>query len=177
MLLERYVPGFVLQEHRTFQIPVYDYQKGTTKTVDFMVNGVYLEFHPPRFWREGKRYGDFESAKEYFDYRKQLKALETPEEKRTFKEETQKMLSERYAEKRRAIVTAFTGDPATELLVATSPETLYERVIERFGANYPSKEEFAEEFWAIVAEVKLNDGDAGRSRKQRNFPRRKPKRD
>lgn len=175
MLLERFVPGFGLEEHRTFQVPVYDYAKGTTKTIDFLVNGVYVEFHPPRFWREGKRYGDFKNAKEYFDYRRELKSLGTPEEKRAFREETKRFLTERYAEERRRIAARFSGDPQTELIVVTSAESLYEQVIRRFGSGYPSKKEFVREFDAIVAEVKANDGDPELSRRQKSFrrPRRK----
>lgn len=170
-LMERYIPGFQVIEHKSFQVPIYDYNKGTTKTVDFLVNGVYVEFHPPRFWREGKRYGDFKSASEYFSYRHKLKSLDTPEEKRAFREETQKLLTERYAGERQAIIARFKGDPNIELIVATSAESVYENVIRRFGQGYPPKAEFLKQFWAVVDEVKANNSDIVKAKAQRDFQR------
>src|SRR5687768_15126019 len=32
-LLERLVPGFKVEEHKTFQIPIYDHEKGTTRFI------------------------------------------------------------------------------------------------------------------------------------------------
>lgn len=153
-MLEQYVPGFEAKVLETYEVPVYDAQAGVTRTIDFKIGDTFIEFHPPRFWRQGKRYGDFESADEYFAYRKALKKQKRPEDKRMFRREIQRQLTARYYKKRRAILDGDERFRDKELIVATSPEEFYSKVMKRFGKDLPSKKEFISTFRNIVKALK-----------------------
>jgi hypothetical protein len=169
--MERYIPGFKVVELQTFQVPIYDHNKGTTKTVDFFHDGAYIEYHPPRFWREGKKFGDFKNAKEYFDYRRHLKSLTTPQEKREYREEIQEKLSERYADERRAIISRFKNGAEIDLIVAKDASDVYDRIILRFSPKPPSKAEFMRAFHDIELELKEIESDSKKAIYHRNFKR------
>lgn len=148
-LMERYIPGFKSVPEKTFQIIIYDYNKGTYKTVDFKVGGCLFEFHPPRFWKSGKRYGDFKDYSEWKAYRGRIKRAETNTQKKAIRALTRKLLNNNYYEKR---MTAIESNPkfrGIELIVAASAEEVYKKVIKRFGQNYPSQKAFVAEFNAI----------------------------
>lgn len=157
VLMEKYIPGYKNVPHKTFQIPVYDFKTGTTCTIDFLVNGVFLEYHPPRFWKMGKTYGDFNSAGEYFRYRKALGAKETPEEKREYRETTQRKLQDRYQTERREIVAGNPDYASIPLVVAGSPAEFYDKILARFGSNLPPREEFLSDFRSLTNEIRAKN--------------------
>ena len=67
-LLRRFIANFELREGLTFQVPIGSDGRGNTYSVDFLVDGVLLEYHPVRFYRNKKGFGDFRDSDEYRSY-------------------------------------------------------------------------------------------------------------
>jgi hypothetical protein len=135
-LLQQFVPHFELQQGVTFQVPIGTDRNGNIIAVDFLVDGVLFEYHPVRFFQSRKRFGDFINRDEYRSYARVFHSLTS--EKRTFFHEAMKSrLTQNYFGRRRAILDRHPLFRRTELVVATNPAEFYERVITRFGQNYP----------------------------------------
>ncbi len=135
-LLQQFVPHFDVRQGVTFQVPIGEDRNGNTIAVDFLVDGVLFEYHPVRFFQSRKRFGDFSSREEYRSYAKVFHALNA--EKRAFFHEAMRArLTLNYYNRRRAILDQHPLFRRTELIVATSPEEFYERIIKRFGKGYP----------------------------------------
>lgn len=145
-LLRRFVPHFELQPGVTFQVPIGVDGKGNSLVADFLVDGVIFEYHPMRFYKSRNRCGDFFDSEEYRTYTKVFHSLDR--DRREFFHRVMKdRLAANYINKRRKILDKNPLFRRTELIVASSPEELYERVITRFGSNYPrSLERFVKLF-------------------------------
>jgi len=139
-LLRRFVPGFELKLGLTFQVAIGADGRGNTYSVDFLVDGVLLEYHPVRFYRNKKGYGDFRDREEYRGYTRAMHALKG-ESRRFFQESMETRLKANYFSKRRALLDQHPLFRRMELIVATSPEELYSLVIRRFGRSYPASSE------------------------------------
>jgi hypothetical protein len=135
-LLQQFVPHFDVQQGVTFQVPIGADRNGNTIAVDFLVDGVLFEYHPVRFFQSRKRFGDFSSREEYRSYAKVFHALNA-DKRAFFHEAMRSRLTLNYYNRRRAILDQHPLFRRTELIVATSPEEFYERVIKRFGKGYP----------------------------------------
>ena len=135
-LLKRYVPHFELQEGLTFQVPIGRDQRGNVLAVDFLVDGVLFEYHPVRFFQSRRRCGDFNDRDEYREYAKVFHALNS-DKREFFHEAMRARLTQNYFNRRRSLLDQHPLFRRTELIVATTPEEFYERVIRRFGKNYP----------------------------------------
>lgn len=135
-LLQQFVPHFDVQQGVTFQVPIGADRNGNTIAVDFLVDGVLFEYHPVRFFQSRKRFGDFSSREEYRSYAKVFHSLNA-DKRAFFHEAMRSRLTLNYYNRRRAILDQHPLFRRTELIVATSPEEFYERVIKRFGKGYP----------------------------------------
>ncbi|MBX7136348.1 MAG: hypothetical protein K1X83_00085 [Oligoflexia bacterium] len=150
-LLRRYIPNFEIIDGKTQQIAIGRSERGHMRMVDFQIDNVLIEFHPPRFWRQTNKYGDFRDAKEYFAYRRTLKALRSPAARRSFKARTVQMLSARYTAKRRAQIDQCPEHRGKELIVVHNAEQFYELVLKRWGRpTLPSCLEISEEFKQLL---------------------------
>lgn len=136
-LLRRFVPNFELKSGLTFQVAIGADGRGNTYCVDFLVDGVLLEYHPVRFYRNKKGFGDFRDREEYRSYTRAIHALKG-ESRKFFHEAMEMRLKANYFKKRRALLDQHPLFRRMELVVATSPEELYTLIISRFGQNYPS---------------------------------------
>lgn len=135
-LLQRYVPNFELKPGLTFQVAIGSDGRGNTYSVDFLVDGVLFEYHPVRFFKNRKGFGDFVDREEYRSYTKAVHALKG-ESRRFFHEAMQMRLKANYFKKRRALLDQHPLFRRMELVVATNPEEFFTLIIKRFGRNYP----------------------------------------
>jgi len=135
-ILQQFVPHFDVQQGVTFQVPIGEDRNGNTIAVDFLVDGVLFEYHPVRFFQSRKRFGDFSSREEYRSYAKVFHSLKS-EKREFFHDAMRSRLTLNYFNRRRSILDQHPLFRRTELIVATTPEEFYERVIKRFGKGYP----------------------------------------
>jgi len=164
-LMERYIPGFRSAAGISYNVPVPDRDRGTIKTVDFLVKGAFFEFHPPRFWRSGKRRcGDFASRLDYLRYRKELKAIDDPAQREKFKQQTRDALSRRYAAERLRVIRSNPELSGVELIVAVSAADFCGKVIRRFAPEAPSLKALLSEFDREIAAVWTENSPDRRSR-------------
>lgn len=139
-LLKRYVPGFELKPGLTFQVAIGSDGRGNTYSVDFLVDGVLFEYHPVRFFKNRKGFGDFLDREEYRSYTKAAHALKG-ESRRFFHDAMQMRLKANYFKKRRALLDQHPLFRRMELVVATNPEEFFTLIIKRFGRNFPHTSE------------------------------------
>jgi hypothetical protein len=136
MLLERYIGNFELRMGSTFQVPI-----GHNKQCDFLINGVFVEFHPINLKHEfadRQAFRQFSAALRHVDhpFRGQIIAAIRNE------------MGEKYYQRRKFLINMHGGKDA-ELLVITNPVELYQQVIKRFATSYPKQHTFTEEFAAL----------------------------
>ena len=148
-MLERYVPGFRIEPGRSFQIRAADSRLRRSSLIDFMVDGILVEYHPIRLKRAGGRSGDFQNRREYIKFHNSMVTMNSAQRER-FIEQTQKMLSARYFSKRQALIKADDRLRGKLLIVAANPEQFYDRVIRCFGQGYPEKPAFVDDFQRLV---------------------------
>ena len=160
-LMEKYIPNFKVIPLKTFQIPAFDNMNGSVKTIDFRVGDTLVEYHPARMWQLGRSIGEFETRKEYGEFRKELNAAkrESKEAANKVRAKWEKMLTKRYTKRREALITESPELSKLKLIVAASAEDLYDKVIKPLGKNIPSKKEFVSEFHTLKREVFDNNQD------------------
>lgn len=151
-LLQRFVPHFQLKEGVTFQVGIGKDDRGNTRSVDFLVDGVLFEYHPVRFFKNKRRCGDFIDPEEYRAYTRTFYSL-SDENRGFFQSVMRARLAENYFKKRRALLDQHPIFRRMELIVATSPEEFYSLVIRRFGKNYPRT---VEKFMAVFNELRTS---------------------
>ncbi len=135
-MLCRYVPHFNLEEGRTFQVEIGRDDRGNSLAVDFLVDGVLFEYHPVRFFKNKRRWGDFANKREYRSYTTIMHSLKG-EQRELFQTAMRARLAENYYSKRRGQLDDHPLYRRMELVVATSPEEFYELILKRFGRNVP----------------------------------------
>ncbi len=151
-LLQRFIPHFQLKEGVTFQVGIGKDERGNTRTVDFLVDGVLFEYHPVRFFKNKRRCGDFCNTDEYRSYTRTFYSL-SDDNREFFHSVMKARLAENYFKKRRAILDQHPIFRRMELIVATSPEEFYSLVIRRFGKHYPKT---IEKFMALFNELRTS---------------------
>jgi len=151
-VLRRFVPHFQLKEGVTFQVEIGKDDRGNTRAVDFLVDGVFFEYHPVRFFKNKRRCGDFIDPEEYRAYTRTFYSL-SDENRDFFQSVMRARLAENYFKKRRALLDQHPIFRRKELIVATSPEEFYYLVIRRFGKNYPRT---VEKFMAVFNELRTS---------------------
>lgn len=124
MLLERYVRGFELKNGVNFQVGV-----GHSKTIDFLVDGVFVEYHPINLKFE------FDNP---VALRRLLDGIRRVDKhaKREIVDAIKQELAEKYYRRRKFLVTLAAGKD-TELICCFSPEDFCKNVIRRFGDATP----------------------------------------
>jgi hypothetical protein len=139
-LLRQFVPHFRLEEGVTFQVPIGIDDRGNTLSVDFFVDGVLFEYHPARFFKNKKGYGDFGSKDEYKAYARLFHSV-GKSEREFVSDAVRARLKDNYYKRRRALLDQHPLYRRTELVVATSPEEFYYLILCRFGRNIPKSVE------------------------------------
>jgi len=140
ILMQKYIPGFKVVKGETYDIPLYMNEAGGVISVDFLVCETLLEYHPPRL-----KGGDYKPG-EGRRYTNRIKAASTPEEREQVKLETKRKLTDNYREKRLEQIAASEEHEGRELIVVTTPEELYQKVILRFVQHPPPIDTFLKEF-------------------------------
>lgn len=133
VMLEKFVPDFQLVMRETLQIPV-----GFGKTIDFKVQGVFIEYHPCSIHHE---FDNRSALRELLDVLKRLK----PHQRDIIRASIEDELHEKYCRRRKFLLTATVGKDA-ELIVCRNQDDFYTAVIKRFGIGYPQLKEFRREF-------------------------------
>jgi hypothetical protein len=147
LLLKKYVPGFRPIPGMTHQIPI------SGKFIDFLVHGIFVEYHPiaPMAPRIGVK--AFESFEEYKHFQTVVRQLE-PAMRREVIEEVRIRLADRYRRERQELLRSQEPTSKSELVVATSIEEFYYYVVRRLGQNVPSKGRFQWEFERLKRRVR-----------------------
>lgn len=164
-MLELYVPGYQIVIGQTFQIDV-----GAGRTVDFMINGVLCEYHGVRLVPDRRRYGDFRDRHEYHAYARELHRLGgNGYRRRRHIEETKAKLAQHYFERRRQILDDHPEYAERELIVATSTDEFYERVVMRFNPKFcPTRPDFHESFAGFAAVIARQNSALRRQKRRRH---------
>lgn len=151
VLMEKYIPGFTLQEGKNFQVRAGKY------SLDFVVGGAVVEYHPIMLFRTRFGLGGFESIEEWRHFAETKQGL-SKEMKKNYIAHTRHELEKRYYQQR---LSAMQQNPEfcdKELIVATDAESFYYNVIHRFaGGNDPTKEQFIREFNLMKRQVRLHN--------------------
>jgi hypothetical protein len=147
--MQLYVPGFRAQRGHSYQIAI-----GSDRSVDFRIKNVLIEYHPVRFISERGRYGDFSCRREYVEYVRECERVRHSSKRlRQVIEQTRVRLAEHYFTKRRKLINQSPLLAHCELVVASSPEEFYDRVLARFGRRIPTKEDYMELFYSLVRTI------------------------
>jgi len=137
MLLERYIGDYELKMGHTFQVPI-----GYNKQCDFLINGVFVEFHPTNLKHE---FSDRQAARQFGEA---LRHVANPFRERIVNA-VKNELAEKYYERRKFLVSMHAGKDS-ELIVCKNHIDLYQSVIKRFGVGYPKQANFINEFDALA---------------------------
>lgn len=137
VLLERYVHNFQLQTGVTFQVPI-----GYNKTCDFMVNGVFVEYHPLNLNHD---FDDRQALRGFWQAMRHVKQPFRDQIITSISDE----LAEKYYRRRHFLITMHAGKDS-ELIVARDAKQFYRHVIKRFSTNPPREAKFLQEFQALA---------------------------
>jgi hypothetical protein len=141
LLMEKYLPSFHIIEGITYQV-----NGDLTHAIDFLVNGVFIEYHPILlFFSMNGNLGDFTSMDDYQAFKHEISILDG-ERRNACRQRHIEHLSNLYILRRKAIIDASDTYKGSEIVLVRSPSELYDRVICRFGKNIPSKAVFVREF-------------------------------
>ncbi|MAG20163.1 hypothetical protein CL618_01890 [archaeon] len=143
-LLEKYVPHFDIREGETFQI-----NGDIEKSIDFLVNGVFVEWHPCTPYHGGR--GDIPIHEEGQSFKRVTGNLEGAE-KKEFVQDYGLVLAMNYLDERRQAVEN-SSYASTEVVLVQDPKQLYE-FISRYNPDMPEQAEFVREFRNITKQVK-----------------------
>jgi hypothetical protein len=150
LLLEKYIPGYLVKEGETFQVRDKGINNGG---IDFLVGNEFLEWHPVVLYSDSRRRGDI-PAGEYEHYKSVLELLceEGEEAEKEFKKDYSRVLAVNYRNKRQESVNR-SGHNGKNVSLAGDVDELY-NFIARYSVNLPSDVEFAKEFAEKVKYVK-----------------------
>lgn len=154
-LLERFISDFKVVEGLTFQVPM-----GNGRSVDFQIDGVLIEYHQVRLAPKRGTYGDFRSWREYAQYAKTARHLIRHKQRwQTFAKQVQEKLALNYYQRRKQMIAENPFYRSAELIVATSREDFYRKVILRFAPEKaPGLDEFLAMFWWWVNIIAKENG-------------------
>lgn len=137
VLLERYIHNFQLQTGTTFQVPI-----GFNKTCDFLVNGVFVEYHPLNLNHD---FDDRQALRQFWSAMRHVK--------QPFRDHIVTALSDELAEKyyrRRSFLITMHAGKDSELVVARNATQFYRQVIKRFSNQPPREARFLQEFQRLA---------------------------
>lgn len=141
-LLEKYVSGYKIIKGKTWQV-----NSTISKTIDFLINNEFMEFHEIlRFYGNNRR-GDFRTFKEYQIYKE---LIEKSKDKNKFDNLVTCLLAARYmTERLKAIKESKYKNP---LILCVNTEDVYDKVISKY--SQVSKEEFKSDYNQLKKEIK-----------------------
>lgn len=147
---ETFIPNFRIERGVNYQVIT----DNSFKKIDFMVNGVFVEYNPVVLRCYPGSTGAFDSQEEYLIYTRHVAEL-SELDKDEYNDQVQKALRERYFRQRRDAIDQDPRYLGRELIIAATPEELYEQVIKRFGEGYhPTAEEFVRFFEYTTRKIK-----------------------
>lgn len=158
IMLDRYLPDFHIEPWKTFQVPVGIGSGGDIQTVDFRYGDLLIEYHPPRVHRQPRRNQRKRSRepKVLRNLRERLVDRNlTASQRRKIVHEMREYLIRKYRRRRLSVLeeSAFVQD--YELIIASSPDELYKKVIVPFGeSGLPRLSGFVSDFRDLQAAVK-----------------------
>jgi len=156
LLLEKYIPGYRIEEGQTFQA------NGDTPCLfDFILPQAIVEWHPINIGYDANK----EDRQAYRELREEVR---TPEERKALRElvhEFKEDLAVEYWIQRQEASDNSEVYRGREVILARTPEELYNEVIVRFGENYPSKQQFVREFRELKKRVKKTKQEVGLEQK------------
>ena len=163
-LLELYVPGYKVEPGKTFQVEV-----GSGRTVDFLIKGVLCEFHGIRLTPDRRGFGDFRDRAEFQSFRRELRRVgRHRHRRRQLIQQTKARLAELYFARRRSVIDSQPAYAACELIVATTVEQFYERIIVRFNKGpWPLREDFVDSFYTLAGIIAKSNASGRRSQRRR----------
>lgn len=132
VLLEKYISNWKPVLGETVQIPISD-----KCLCDFRVNGVFFEYHPIVVARELGT----EFAKDFEKSLARVSSKEAWEAKQKIREE----LAKDYWRRRKYMIEKMYGHDEM-LILATEPEQVWQKVIQRFAKGAVTLEKFMKEF-------------------------------
>ncbi len=153
ILLEYFIPGFDIVPGKTFQVAI-----GAGRSVDFCINGTLVEYHQLRLNPSRGKFGDFSSESEFREYRRILQRVRGSSRKRALLEKiVHQRLAGHYYRKRRAFVDRSPHFAHCDLVVATTREEFFDRVVRQFSIlAVPSNSVLESMFWKGVKQVAEN---------------------
>jgi hypothetical protein len=141
-MFEKYVPGFMIKEGETFQV------NGDTHCVfDFNLENVLVEWHPIIIKHDAIK-GDYRAFKEL------LKEIKIQKKKREFARWFKDELAVDYWMQRQDASDKSQTYKGKEVVLARTPDELYDLVIRKYGQNVPSEQQFCRDFYDVVKQVK-----------------------
>ena len=141
-LLEKYVPNYKIEKGKTWQI-----NGSMSKTIDFLINNEFIEYHPILKFYGKKKKGAFKNYKEYQIY-KELK--EKSKDKNKFDNFITNLLAAKYmTERLKAIKESEYNYPLT---LCISEQDIYNNVIKKY--SNVSKEEFITDYNQLKKDIK-----------------------
>lgn len=150
VLLEKYVSNWKPVLGETVQVPI-----SKVCLCDFRINGVFFEYHPIVVARElGQAFAD--------DLEKSL-ARVSPKEAYLARNKVRDELAKDYWRRRKAMIEIMYGH-GESLILATEPEQVWSKVIQRFAKDAVSKEKFMELFRAARSVSPIDDHSKKRFR-------------
>jgi hypothetical protein len=154
-MLQRYIPGFVLVEGATYQVPVAQSRRGDAQCIDFLIRGnIFVEFHALLFGQADGKTGDFTNDVQQKAYRKILSSsLLNDREKVAFRALAESALRENYRRRRTELITENSRYRRSSLLLVTSAAELFEFVIAPHGSFTGTQELFEDQFEMMRAKI------------------------
>lgn len=150
VLLEKYVSNWKPVLGETVQVPI-----SKVCLCDFRINGVFFEYHPIVVARElGQAFAD--------DLEKSL-ARVSPKEAYSARNKVRDELAKDYWRRRKAMIEIMYGH-GESLILATEPEQVWSKVIQRFAKGAVSKEKFMELFRSARCVSPIDDHSKKRFR-------------
>ena len=132
VLLEKYIPNWKPILGETVQVPI-----SKVCLCDFRINGVFFEYHPIVVARElGQEFAN--------DFEKSLQRV-SPKEAYAARNKIRDELAKDYWRRRKAMIEIMYGH-GESLILATEPEQVWGRVIQRFAKGAVTKEHFMQLF-------------------------------
>lgn len=143
-MLECYVPNFELIMGQTLQIKI-----GKAHSIDFMINGVFFEYHPIVFDREFDSRGALYAVE---NVARELQRQNKTHLKNILLDAIHDELKSKYFRRRRLLLDLCLHKNS-DLIVAYSPRDFYRSVLKRFGTSLPKETDALHEFQKICQSV------------------------
>ena len=170
VLMELFIPGYKIELGKSYQIAIGEDCYGNQLAVDFLVNGVLVEYHPPHL--KSRSYRNEKGLKAYIQkQRKRYDRLGKRPSSGAFKR-----ITEWYYRKRRSQIDKCGAHKGRKLIVASSPEEFYHRVIRRWGkGSQLSRNEFLELFEKMLGKVAVkNKRNSKRKNRKKRYKSNRP---